>query len=396
MRPWLGIGLLLVAAGVGATQDTPAKPTDPAKKPPRPEKSPADAAAFAAELRVAYAKPANEWPKPTLDPGVEHREVGPLPAVEHPKANPHSKAKAELGKALFFDGRLSGSRQMACASCHDPDLAWADGRTVSFGHDRKALKRNSPAVQNAAFRSSFFWDGRAASLEAQALAVLENPDEMRAETETLPARLKKVAGYPELFQEAFGDAAISTERVAQALACYQRTLVGGRSRFDAFLGGKADALTDAELRGLHVFRTDGRCLNCHSGPTFSDGKFHDIGLSYYGRELEDLGRFRVTKEKADVGAFRTPSLRNVGKTGPYMHNGLFDLDGVLRMYNAGTPNLGRKAADKDDPNFPTKSALLKPLGLNRQDLADLEAFLRSLDEPLVRVRPPKISQPDGE
>jgi len=390
MRPWLGIGLLLVAAGVGATQDA------PAKKPPRPEKSPADAAAFAVELRTSYARPAKEWPKPTLDPGVEHREVGTLPAVEHPAANPHSKAKAELGKALFFDGRLSGSRQMACASCHDPDLAWADGRTVSFGHDRKALKRNSPSVQNAAFKSSFFWDGRAPSLEAQALAVLENPDEMRAETETLPARLKKVAGYPELFEAAFGDAAISTERIAQALACYQRTLVGGRSRFDAFLGGKAEALTDAEVRGLHVFRTEGRCLNCHNGPTFSDGKFHDVGLSYYGRELEDLGRFRVTKDKADVGAFRTPSLRNVGKTGPYMHNGLFDLDGVLRMYNAGTPTLRPREAQKDDPLFPTKSPLLKPLGLNKQDLADLEAFLRSLDEPLVRVRPPRISQPDGE
>lgn len=368
----------------------------PKRLPPRPEPTAAQAAARAAELREAYVKAPKEWPRPTLDPGVEHREIGRVPAVEHPKANPFSKEKAELGKALFFDGRLSGSRQMACASCHDPDLAWADGRTVAFGHDRKALKRNSPSVLNVAFQTSFFWDGRAKSLEDQALAVLDNPDEMRADKEGLGERLQKVKGYPEMFKAAFGDPAITTERVARAVACYERTLVSGRSRFDAFLSGKANALTDSELRGLHLFRTDARCLNCHNGPTFSDGKFHDVGLSYYGREFEDLGRFRVTKEKGDVGAFRTPSLRNVGYTAPYMHNGLFPLDGVLRMYNAGMPTLQRKAHQKGDPNFPTKSPLLKPLGLNGSDLADLEAFLRALGEPPLRVRPPKISQPDSD
>lgn len=387
-RFWMG--LIVLAAGVAGAQSPEEK-----RLPPRPEPSAEQAQAIAAKLRAEYAKPPTEWPKPTLAPGVEHRELGRVPLPQHPNTNPYSKEKAELGKALFFDGRLSGTGQMACASCHDPDLAWADGRTVAFGHGRKALKRNSPSILNVAWQSAYFWDGRAGSLEEQALAVLDNEDEMRADRKGVVERLQKVKGYPEMFQAAFGDPGISVERVAQALACYERTIVSGRSRFDAFLRGETKSLTDAEVRGLHLFRTDARCLNCHNGPNFSDGKFHDVGLSYYGREFEDLGRFRVTKKKEDVGAFRTPSLRNVGHTRPYMHNGLFPLDGVLRMYNAGMPTLRRKPHQEDDPNFPTKSPLLKPLGLNKLDLADLEAFLRALNEPPLRVRPPKISQPEA-
>lgn len=188
---------------------------------------------------------------------------------------------------------------------------------------------------------------------------------------------------------------MTLDRAAKALACYQRTLVGGRSRFDAFLRGKGEALSDPEVRGLHLFRTEARCLNCHNGPTLSDGRFHDVGLSYYRRELEDLGRYHVTRQAKDVGAFRTPSLRNVGRAAPYMHNGLFDLPGVLRMYNAGMPTLRPGPLHAGDPWFPVKSPLLRPLGLNRQDLSDLEAFLRSLDEPRRRVRPPEISLPEG-
>ncbi|WP_020475319.1 cytochrome-c peroxidase [Zavarzinella formosa] len=391
MRMWFSAGCLFLAAGILSAQPAPST-----AKSSRPELTLEQAKTRAAELRTAYGKPAAEWPKPTLDPGTEHRELGLLPEVIHPKDNPHSKDKEELGRALFFDGRLSGTRQSACASCHDPDLAWADGRTTSFGHDRKPLKRNAPTVANTAFATAYFWDGRSASLEAQAKAVLANPDEMRADEKELTGRLEKAPGYTELFEKVFGDKGITVDRAAMAIACFERTVVGGRSRFDTFLKGKPEILSDSEVRGLHLFRTDARCLHCHNGPTLSDGKFHDVGLSYYGREFEDLGRFRVTKAKADVGAFRTPSLRNVGKTSPYMHNGLFDLDGVLRMYNAGMPTLKKTEKHKDDPNFPTKSPLLKPLGLNKQDLADLEAFLRCLDEPARRVRPPAISLPVSE
>lgn len=386
MRAWVA-GLVVAAGGVALAQE--AAP----RLPPRPEPTAAQAAARAAELRAAYTKPPAGWPRPALDPGVEHRELGLLPDAPHPADNPFSKDRAELGKALFFDPRLSGSGQLACASCHDPDLAWADGRTTSFGHGRAPLKRNAPPVANSAFLPALFWDGRAATLEDQVRAVLANPDEMRADDKDITARLAAAPGYAELFEKAFGDRAVTPDRVAKAVACFERTLVGGRSRFDAFLKGRADALTDAEVRGLHLFRTDARCLNCHNGPTLSDGRFHNVGLSYYGRELEDLGRYRVTKKAEDVGAFRTPPLRDVGRTGPYMHNGLFELDGVLRMYSAGMPTLRPAERFKADPLFPTKSALLKPLGLNKLDLADLEAFLRSLDEPPRRVRPPAVSLP---
>ena len=150
------------------------------------------------------------------------------------------------------------------------------------------------------------------------------------------------------------------------------------------------ALTDAELIGLDLFRREARCLNCHHGPTFTDGRFHDLGLSFHGRSNEDLGRHAITKDPADKGRFRTPTLRNVTRTAPLMHTGMFELRGVLSMYNAGMVTLKRQPYERNDPHFPVKSPLLKPLGLNKQDLADLTAFLGSLEEPKRRVRPPAI------
>jgi cytochrome c peroxidase len=381
---------LFMCVSVVVGQDLPV----PANRlPPRAERTAEEYSKQAAELREQYAKPSAEWPKPTLDKSVEHREIGLLGEVEHPATNPFSKDKVELGKALFFDARLSGSGQIACASCHDPDLSWSDGRTTSFGHARKVLKRNAPTLLNVGFGKSFFWDGRADSLEAQAKAVLANPDEMQADEKQFAERLSRVKDYPPLFEKVYGDTSITLDRVTSAIACFERTLVGGRSRFDLFLKGKTHLLSDAEVRGLHLFRTDARCINCHNGSTFTDGQFHDVGLSYYGRLFEDVGRFRVTKKPEDVGKFKTPTLRNVGKSQPYMHNGLFEIDEVLRLYNVGMPTLRRTEGQKNDPNFPTKSALLKPLQLNKHDLADLEAFLRCLDEPPRKVRTPAISQP---
>jgi cytochrome c peroxidase len=188
----------------------------------------------------------------------------------------------------------------------------------------------------------------------------------------------------------FGDEAVTIERIARAIATFERTIVSRPSAFDKFLKGEREALSDSAVRGLHLFRTDARCANCHMGPLLTDEKFHDLGLSYYGRKLQDLGRYEVTKDAKDVGKFRTPSLRNVTRHGPYMHNGLFDLDGVLRMYNAGMATLRRKEHQKDDPLFPTKSPLLKPLALNKRDLADLRAFLGALEEVRLRVRQPDL------
>ena len=344
----------------------------------------------AAKLREVYQRPAAEWPAPQVDPGVEWRELGLLPAAVPPADNPTTKEKAELGKKLFFDPRVSGSGQLACASCHDPDLGWADGRTTAYGHRREPLKRNAPSIMNLAYMPSIFWDGRAGSLEDQARQVILNPSEMSATPDQVARDLTAVPEYREAFKAIFGMDQVDLDSAAKAIAAFERTIVGGRSDFDKFLRGDREAMSDDALLGLDLFRGKARCINCHNGPALSDGQFHDLGLSYYGRGLEDLGRYKVTSKAEDVGRFRTPSLRNVAATGPYMHNGLFELTGVLNMYNAGMATLRRKPEQAADPLFPTKSPLLKPLGLNKQELGDLKAFLESLTEPKLRVRAPAL------
>ncbi|WP_437206873.1 cytochrome-c peroxidase [Planctomicrobium sp. SH664] len=358
--------------------------------PARPVETPEQLRERTQKLREQYQSPPAEWPAPFVDEGVQWTELGPLPAPQHPESNAPSRKKISLGMTLFFDPRVSHSGEMACASCHDPDLGWADGKTVSFGLGRSPLRRNAPSVMNAGLSPTLFWDGRAVSLEDQAVQVLTNPEEMGSSEELLETRLSAIPEYREAFAEVFGDSEVTLERVAQALACFERTLVGGRSPFDAFLRGKHEQLSDSAIRGLDLFRREARCLNCHHGPLLTDHQFHDVGLSYYGRKYEDLGRYAITQAAEDVGKFRTPTLRNVARTQPSMHNGLFDLDGVLRMYNMGMPTLTPKVEQQDDPLFPKKSPLLKPLGLNAQDLEDLEAFLAALSEPRSRIRPPRL------
>ncbi|MFM7034483.1 MAG: cytochrome-c peroxidase [Planctomycetia bacterium] len=358
-----------------------------------PTRSSSERTAWAATLRRLYQRSPREWPAPHVDLGVEWREISRLPLVHHPTSNPHSVAKEKLGRTLFFDPRLSRSGQMACTSCHDPDLAWTDGRRVSFGHALTPLARNAPSINNVAFQSTLSWDGQAASIEEQTARVLLTPQEMHVDCDDIVASLERSEGYRERFEAAFGDDALSFDRIVQALACFQRTIIGGDSRFDRFVEGDHTALTDAEVIGLDLFRREARCMNCHHGPLFSDGRFHDLGLSYYGRRLEDLGRFNVTGDPADVGRFRTPSLRDVTRTGPLMHNGLFELPGVLAMYNAGMVTLKRQVYQRNDPLFPSKSPHLRPLGLSRQDLSDLEAFLGALAEGRHRVEPPAAAVP---
>ncbi len=341
-------------------------------------------------LRVLYSKPPEQWPPATVDRSVQAQELGLVGDPPIPDDNPQSPQKIELGRMLFFDPRLSGSGEMACASCHDPDLGWADGRTTAFGRRRVTLERNTPSVLFSGHWTALFHDGRAASLEDQALQVLHNPREMNADLPRVIAQLAQTPQYAQRFGEVFGPGPITPHMIAQALASFERSIKGGQSRFDAFLRGKSQALSDAAIRGLHLFRTAGRCMNCHHGPLLTDQKFHDLGLSFYGRKLEDLGRYRVTGQASDVGAFRTPTLRNVTATAPHMHNGLFDLRGVLVLYRAGMPTLRRKPAQLEDPLFPTKSPLLQPLPLNDHDLDDLTAFLESLREPRRRVRAPEL------
>lgn len=350
-------------------------------------------ACVASGLRRQYAGPPASWPDAHVDDGVAFVELGPAPEPAFPEHNPWSAEKEALGRALFFDGRLSGTGTMSCASCHTAELGWADGRTTSFGHGARALPRNAPTVRNAGFVPRLFWDGRAASLEAQALSVFENDDEMHASAAGIEARLAGSAGYRRMFLAAFGDEQPTIERVVQAIATFERTIVSdGSSAFDRFLSGDGDALSDDALAGLHLFRTKARCANCHHGPLLTDHGFHDVGLSYYGRKFEDLGRYRVTGDPADVGRFKTPSLRNVARTAPYMHNGLFGLEGVVNMYSAGMPTLKPKPDQLDDPLFPRKSPLLQKLDLNADEKRQLLAFLDALTERPRRVRAPELPE----
>ena len=377
---------------VSAAEDGETPPLASTRNPPRKLMSDEEYRTRAAELRATYAKPPTNWPSPYIDDEAKphFQEIGLLPLVVYPPNNPYSEPKAELGKKLFFDPRLSGSGQISCASCHDADLAFADGRTVSFGHSRKELKRNAPSILNTAFNQTLFWDGRAASLEQQAADVVSNADEMHASAEFVRENLGKLPDYTNEFAAVFGSPEVTLVRAAQAIATFERTITSRGNGFDSFLRGDTNALSDAAVRGLHLFRTDARCVNCHNGPNFTDGRFHNEGLTYYGRKLQDLGRYEVTKKPDDVGKFKTPSLRNIARTAPYMHNGLFDLDGVLNMYNAGMPTVRPREAQRNDPLFPKKSPLLQSLGLNKQDLADLKAFLESLTETRLRVRPPEL------
>ncbi len=401
---YLGMSLGMPREGdVATAQEIPRAATGPAVTPsattspvidhgtPRPELTPEEYAALARKLRAAYAKPADQWPAATIDPGVEVVELSLPPAPTFPADNPYSEPKAALGQMLFFDPRLSGSGQISCASCHEAELGWSDGRRVSFGHGRAEVKRNSPTLNNIAFRKTLFWDGRARNLEDQVVGPLFAEDEMHGDAAKIIQIVQAQEEYRKRFAESFGkDKPITFQRISQAIATYERTIVSRSSAFDRFLKGDTEELSDSAVRGLHLFRTDARCLNCHNGPTLSDEKFHNLGLTYYGRKYEDLGRYLVTKDPKDVGAFKTPSLRNISRTGPYMHNGLFDLKGVLRMYNAGMATQRRKPSQMNDPLFPTKSALLRPLNFNDHDLADLEAFLMSLQETRLRVRPPQL------
>ena len=347
--------------------------------------------AWAAVLRERYTQSPEQWPDMTVDEAVETIELGLLPPAPHPADNPHNEAKEELGRLLFYDPRLSATDQMACASCHDPDLGWADGRSVAFGHSRKELKRNTPTAQNAGYLDLLFWDGRADTLEQLVINVIENNDELNTSGEAVAAKLRDVPEYREQFEAAFGDDGVDSDRIAKAIATFVRTNTGGRSAFDAFLRGRRDALSPAQIRGLHLFRTDARCMNCHHGPTMSDSLLHNTGLHNYGRPFEDLGQYRITQNPEDVGKFRTPMLRNIAETAPYMHHGLFeDLTVTLRAYNIGMPTPKRRADQVDDPLYPEKSPLLNRLDLSDEDLADIEAFLESLTEPHRRIRPPEL------
>lgn len=337
----------------------------------------------------SYKKPIHEWPLPTIDSGVEWKEMASIPR-DTAFFTQQDRPEVILGKMLFFDPKLSKSNQISCSNCHDPEIGWTDKRRVAMGSDHLMGIRNTPSLFNIANREILFWDGRATSLEEQAHGPLTAHNEMAMDVTELPNKLSKIEGYKSYFENAYGDSAITYERIVKALAIFQRTIKSQPSRVDKFMDGNHQALNEQEIYGMHIFRTKGRCMNCHHGQDLTDDEFHNIGLTYYKRQYEDLGRFNITKDPEDVGKFKTPSLRDLLNTRPWMHNGLFDdLEGIVNIYNSGMhmidPSPEKKLAD---PLYPVTDSLLKPLELTKDEKKALVAFLEALSGTRYKMKRP--------
>jgi len=329
-----------------------------------------------AKLRKLYSQSPDKWPAPTIDTGVAWTELGILPESPIEKNKDSLKHLIELGKALFFDPRLSGSGKISCATCHQPELSWTDGKEKSIGHEGAITKRNSPTIQNTWFYNRLFWDGRAKDLQDQAFAPINSATEMHSEMPDVMIKLRKIKGYKEMFAKAFGDDEINPFLMTEAIATFEKTIVSGESRFDKFIKGDKNALSDSELRGIHLFRTKARCMNCHNGPMFSDNQFHRTNISF---KRDDEGLYMVTHKEEDKGKFKTPSLRDVMNTGPWMHDGsMADMLMIMELYRKGPP-----ASDRLLKHFtPGK----------KESLGDIIAFLKALTAPALPFKKPVLSE----
>ncbi len=283
-----------------------------------------------------------------------------------PADNPMTAAKVELGRRLFFDARLSLDGTVSCATCHNPSLGFSDGRARSIGIFGQEFKRGAPTLINRIFSKTQFWDGRAVSLEDQVPQVIQNEQEMRNTKENVERTIRGVEEYREAFHNVFGTD-VTLDGIAKAIASFERTLMSGNSPYDQYKAGNPKALSESAKRGLELFESDRvNCKICHSGFNFTDELFHNNGAGQ-DRPEPDLGRFEVTKNDSDKGAFKTPTLRDMSRTAPYMHDGsLRTLLDVVNFYNkGGIPNAHL-------------SRHMKPLNLTEQQKTDLVDFMRAL------------------
>ncbi|TKB87293.1 MAG: hypothetical protein E8D43_06855, partial [Nitrospira sp.] len=249
----------------------------------------------------------------TID-GVTVPDVGPLPTVVPiPSSNLNYTAKIELGKQLYFDGRLSKNNAISCAFCHNPGTGFADPRQTSIGVGGGVGGRQSPTVYNTGLNHVQFWDGRARSLEEQAIGPIHNPVEMAETHEHVVAKLGKIKGYQQQFRAVFGTD-VNLQGIAEAIAAYERTVLSTNSAFDKYVLGVQKAMDEAAVRGLALFKGKARCILCHNGPNFTDNQFHNLGVPQVGPMKEDLGRFAVSRAEKDRGAFKTPTLRSITET----------------------------------------------------------------------------------
>lgn len=268
-----------------------------------------------------------------------------------PEENPITEEKIALGRRLFVDRRLSRDGSVSCSSCHDPHRAFSDSRPVSIGVFGRVGRRNAAALINRGYGRSFFWDGRASTLEEQVLQPIQDPKEMDMALFEVSARV----GLP-------------PDAISRGLASYVRSILSGNSRFDRFVNGDRQALSSDQWAGLQVFRGKGNCTACHIGPNFTDERFHNTGVAWRDGRLHDEGRSGVTGRAEDRGAFKTPTLREIARTAPYMHDGsLVTLDEVIDYYNRG----GNRGPGLDPE--------LRPLRLTREERQALATFLRSLN-----------------
>ena len=287
-----------------------------------------------------------------------------------------TEAKIELGRMLYFEPRLSADNTISCASCHDPNKGWSNGAQFATGVDGQLGGRNSPTVINTAYQRFQFWDGRAGSLEDQALGPIQNPIEMNLTLDEAVARLSAIEEYRDRFQDVFGTD-VTPDGIARAIAAFERTVISGNAPYDQFKAGNEDALSEEAQRGMKLFFGKANCSACHAGPNFTDNAFHNLGVNIDAEE-PDEGRHVVSGLLGDRGSFKTPTLREIARSAPYMHDGSHaTLEDVVAYYNQG------------GTNNPQLDEEIYALNLTAEEQAALVAFLReglsSADYPLIEA-----------
>jgi cytochrome c peroxidase len=302
-----------------------------------------------------------------------------LPPMPHPADNKPTKARLALGKALYFDPRLSGDGNMSCATCHSPSLGWSDGLPTALGVKSMVLGRASPTIFNTGYNSIQMWDGRKKSLEDQAMGPMEANVEMNMDIGKLFTWLNGMEGYKKMFAKAYPGEPIDATTVSKAIANFERTAVSKNSPFDRWVKGDANALTAQQVDGFKLFTTKANCIACHSGPNFTDNGFHNLGLAAFGKPEPDMGRYAHKPVNAMKGAFKTPTVREAGRTGPYFHDGsATTLMDVVDFYDKGGI-----VKTNISPN-------MKPLELTQPEKEALVAFMQGLSSPFIPVTVPEL------
>jgi cytochrome c peroxidase len=323
--------------------------------------------AFAGDYSLGVGKEDQKWLLPKTVPAPADNQVTP--------------ARVELGKALFFDPRLSSDRNLSCAGCHNPMMGWSDGLPTAKGSKSKVLGRATPTIINTGYNTLMMWDGRKASLEDQAMGPMESMDEMAMDLSALFKWLNDEPAYKDMFAKAYPGEAVDSKTLSKAIASFERTVVSNDSPFDHWLQGDKKAMTKQQILGFRLFSdpNKGNCVACHQAPNFTDGGFHNLGLASYADGKGDMGRYAIKPVAVNKGAFKTPTLRGVALTAPYFHDGSAKtLMDVVEHYNKG--GVSKTDLSKD----------MKPLNLTGDEKEAIVAFMQALTSPAKPMVLPKL------